>query len=536
MSPRTPNSALTPNSVLSTLRIPHQLSLSGGNNHEALFTRARNIQQYHFRYNNTVLSFDPASQSLIFFVYPGYQDANSVWRPVHANQLAALRAFAGEYHETVLFTMSPAANADLGNPGKLALRCSTAQPGLGIFGCKFFVPIEELTNNGALGNTLAAFNPATVATHTSSPRFTPSPVLSSSSSSLLHALDEVLWSSGTSKRKHEFESNDGSPKKSRSQAQPSTQSDIEDFSPPHWGVLSSKKAVAQDVMFKESFLCKISLRGTSTMEEFFQGAAALPTETLQTLQGRYTSGEGITLSEYKQITALCLECGKVFSKLVHTLKPIPHRKTAKGGSVKKEKGKGKERATYVPDIFTSTPLAIETIEILDSEDTAMFHETNNPLFSAITRYLRLFHLTWTRPLLDMLPVIGPYHYAVQYDYSPEQQVWLADQGPTFEKAIQSNRILLYLERVYSRWFNRWPTESEAINPTRANLDKKQRKIELFSLYIMGLKHRWLDAGTPPDGWTNAMVYTKLEHLEDMIQDYWGIQCVFVQIVGPANGN
>ncbi len=127
-----------------------------------------------------------------------------------------------------------------------------AQPSLGIFGCKFFserlpllnlnfrcselaVPIEELTSNGALGNTLAAFNPLTMVTRMfypplcptwcshyphseptitstssnqkgSSIQSTPSPILSLSSSSLLHALDEIVWSLGTSKRKPELES------------------------------------------------------------------------------------------------------------------------------------------------------------------------------------------------------------------------------------------------------------------------------------------------------------------------------------------
>ncbi|KAK0421500.1 hypothetical protein EV421DRAFT_1985970 [Armillaria borealis] len=109
------------------------------------------------------------------------------------------------------------------------------------------------------------------------------------------------------------------------------------------------------------------------------------------------------------------------------------------------------------------------------------------------------------PLLGVLPVIGPYHYAVQYDYNEEQKLWLADGGPNFEKFVQSNRVLLYLERVYSRWFDRWGTDPAGSDPTRNNLDEKQRKIELFSLYIMGLKHRWIDAGTPPSGWTNTKV-------------------------------
>ncbi|SJL10635.1 uncharacterized protein ARMOST_14026 [Armillaria ostoyae] len=391
----------TPNSVLSRIQFPHQLSLSGNADPEAIFMQARNIQQYHYGHTNTVVSFDPVSRSLIFFIYPGYQDANGVWRPVHVNGLATLHnststfvfpscwcpeAFAGEYRETVLFTMGPAANAEHGNPGKLALHCSTAHPSLGIFGCKFFVPLEELTSNGALGNTLAAFNPTTMVTQPtivastssnqngSSVKSTPSPILSSSSSSLLHALDEIVWSSGTSKWKHELESNDGSPEKSCRQAKPLTETDIEDFSPPHWGVLSSKKAVSQDVMFKESFLREISLRGTSTMEEFFWGASALPVETIRALQGRYTLGEGITLAEYRQTTVHCLECGKVFSKLAHGKhacfalpKSIVSRKTAKKGSIKKEKGKSTNQASYIPDVFTSTLLTTDTIIISDSD-------------------------------------------------------------------------------------------------------------------------------------------------------------------------
>ncbi|SJL17241.1 uncharacterized protein ARMOST_20787 [Armillaria ostoyae] len=275
--------------------------------------------------------------------------------------------------------MGPAVNAEHGNPGKLTLCCSTAHPSLGIFGCKFFVPLKELTSNGALGNTLAAFNPTTMLTivastssnqNGSSVKSTPSPILSSSSSSLLHALDEIVWSSGTSKWKHELESN--SETFVIRQAKPLTKTDIEDFSPPHWGVLSSKKAVSQDVMFKESFLCEMSLHSMSTMEEFFRGASALPVETIQALQGRYTSGEGITLAEYRQMTVHCLKCGKVFSKLAHGKhtcfalpKPIVSHKTAKKGSIKKEKGKSTNQASYIPDVFTSTPLTTDTIIISD---------------------------------------------------------------------------------------------------------------------------------------------------------------------------
>ncbi len=108
------------------------------------------------------------------------------------------------------------------------------------------------------------------------------------------------------------------------------------------------------------------------MKEFFRGTLALPVKTIRALQGRYASGEGITLEEYRQTTVHCFECRKVFNKLSHGKracfalpKPIS-RKTAKKGSIKK-KGKGANQASYIPDIFTSTPLTTDTIIIFDSD-------------------------------------------------------------------------------------------------------------------------------------------------------------------------
>ncbi len=67
-------------------------------------------------------------------------------------------------------------------------------------------------------------------------------------------------------------------------------------------------------------------------------------------------------------------------------------------------------------------------------------DANTPDKYDIPPYCVLTRITFGRPLLGVLPVIVPFHYAVQY-----------------EKFVQSSRVLLYLERVYSRWFDRWGT-------------------------------------------------------------------------------
>ncbi len=83
-------------------------------------------------------------------------------------------------------------------------------------------------------------------------------------------------------------------------------------------------------------------------------------------------------------------------------------------------------------------------------------DANTPDKYDIPPYCVLTRITFGRPLLGVLPVIVPFHYAVQY-----------------EKFVQSSRILLYLERVYSSGLIDGVLGSD---PTRHNLDKKQRKI------------------------------------------------------------
>ncbi|KAK0493178.1 hypothetical protein EDD18DRAFT_1357123 [Armillaria luteobubalina] len=358
MSFTTPSksSSQIPSSPLAKVKLPHRLSLSDGN-YDAASLKAQNIQLSYFHTHQAVVSFNPENQSLVLYEYPAYSDANGVSRPVLAEDLAQVRAsnanivfpscwclaaFTGEYCETIIFMMSPLANAEYENPGKLALRCAASQPKLRLFGCGFFIPIQQLTSQGALGNPLRI----------------PAPGRTKSTSSLLHALDESFV--GSSKRKFAVEPN-GSPKKSRVLAPDSDT----DFSLPPPSVLGSKKAVTQDTMFKAAFLQKGSLRGTSTMEEFFQGTATFSHPSLRALEEAYTSGRGISLQEFRYLTDYCLDCSKVFTRLAHDKHlcfEVSQTQPRHMRIPKTEKGKEKAR-----DIFTSTPLDDVIVIRSDSE-------------------------------------------------------------------------------------------------------------------------------------------------------------------------
>ncbi|KAK0471624.1 hypothetical protein IW261DRAFT_1425058 [Armillaria novae-zelandiae] len=370
-------SSQTPNSPFANVKLPHRL-LNSDANYDAVRLKAQNIQLLYFRTHQAVVSFNPDNKSLVLYEYPAYSDANGVLRPVLAEDLAELRAsnanvvlpscwcpaaFTGNYCETIIFTMSPLANAEYENPGKIALRCAASQPKLRLFGCGFWVPIQELTSQGTLGNRLRIPAPAGTTAATS-------PAASiASSSSLLHALDESFL--GRSKRKLVVQPNgfidaqQGLPKRVgclRLTLTPTSP-------PPHPSVLASKKAVAQDTMFKAAFLQKGSLRGTSTMEEFFQGTATFPAPSLLALEEAYTSGSGISLQEFQYLTDYCLECGKLFRRLAHDKHicfEVSQTQTRRKRIPKAEKGKGKARMEN-SDIFTSTPLDSVIVIPSDSE-------------------------------------------------------------------------------------------------------------------------------------------------------------------------
>ncbi|KAK0481023.1 hypothetical protein EDD18DRAFT_1113385 [Armillaria luteobubalina] len=288
MSFTTPSksSSQIPSSPLAKVKLPHRLSLSNGN-YDAASLKAQNIQLSYFHTHQVVVSFNPENQSLMLYEYPAYSDANRVSRPILAEDLAqvwasninivfpscwCLAAFTGEYCKTIIFMMSPLTNAKYENPGKLALHCSQSSGSS--------VPIQQLTSQGALRNPLRI----------------PAPGRTKSASSLLHALDKSFV--GSSKCKFAVEP-DSSPKKSQVLAPDSDT----DFSPPLPSVLGSKKAVTQDTMFKAAFLQKGSLRGTSTIEEFFQGTATFSHPSLHALEEAYMSGRGISLQNFHEASS-----------------------------------------------------------------------------------------------------------------------------------------------------------------------------------------------------------------------------------------
>ncbi|KAK0479487.1 hypothetical protein IW261DRAFT_1419595 [Armillaria novae-zelandiae] len=257
----------------------------------------------------------------MLYKYPAYNDANGVLRPILAEDLAELRAL----NANVMLPSCWCLAAFTGNYSKA--------PNLWVWilGKCLLVPIQELMSQGALRNHL--HTPAPVGTN-----MVTSPAASiSSSSSLLHALDERFL--GSSKRKLIVQPN-GSSKKSQVLVPDSDT----DFSPPTHLFLPQKKQL--DTMFKAAFLQKApgSLCGTSTMEEFFQGMATFPTPSLPALEQAYMSGSGISLQEFQYLTNYCLECSKLFRRLAHNKHicfKVSQTQTHRKHIPKAEKGKGK---------------------------------------------------------------------------------------------------------------------------------------------------------------------------------------------------
>ncbi|KAK0217204.1 hypothetical protein IW262DRAFT_1299158 [Armillaria fumosa] len=125
-------------------------------------------------------------------------------------------------------------------------------------------------------------------------------------------------------------------------------------------------------------------------------------------------------------------------------------------------------------------------------------------------------------LHGVLPMMGMHEYTVQHDYTAEQREWMAHQGPLFERAVQDNRVLIFLARLFDDWFDRWP-----ITDDRSDAAVAQLKVELSTLYIMGLKNQWVVHGMRPEGWTEELVIAKLDYLEDMVVMLWELRRVFV---------
>ncbi|KAK0436075.1 uncharacterized protein EV420DRAFT_1487667 [Desarmillaria tabescens] len=112
-----------------------------------------------------------------------------------------------------------------------------------------------------------------------------------------------------------------------------------------------------------------------------------------------------------------------------------------------------------------------------------------------------------------------HEYAIRLYYSEEQRLWLAECGPAFEQAVLADTVLAFFEELYGLYFTAWPEDQSP--------DKEQRKIEIFSLYIMGLKQMWLYHRRSPRRWDYASVIETLDDLEDIVtREFQKVRHVF----------
>ncbi|KAK0474821.1 hypothetical protein IW261DRAFT_1422670 [Armillaria novae-zelandiae] len=127
-------------------------------------------------------------------------------------------------------------------------------------------------------------------------------------------------------------------------------------------------------------------------------------------------------------------------------------------------------------------------------------------------------------LLGVLPVMGRHDYACQHDYTAEQREYMSQQGILFERAVQDNHVLIFFTRLFEDWFDQW-----SITDDRSDAAVEQLKVEISTLYIMGLKNQWVVHGLHPDGWTEEYVIDKLDYLEDMVVILWELRRLLLSV-------
>ncbi|KAK0478678.1 hypothetical protein EDD18DRAFT_1358090 [Armillaria luteobubalina] len=160
----------------------------------------------------------------------------------------------------------------------------------------------------------------------------------------------------------------------------------------------------------------------------------------------------------------------------------------------------------------------------DSDDTFEIHAESVPSASTISGGLHGCHPyldvgTIEETIIGVLRIPRLYCYAIRLDYSAKQLLWLADQGPLFESFVLADCSLTFFQCLYSQWFNKWQPINKA--------EREQQKIEIFTLFIMGLKYRWIDHGPKPSQWTTEQVFERLDHLEEIVMaEYEKISHVF----------
>ncbi|KAK0463309.1 hypothetical protein IW261DRAFT_1576028 [Armillaria novae-zelandiae] len=116
-------------------------------------------------------------------------------------------------------------------------------------------------------------------------------------------------------------------------------------------------------------------------------------------------------------------------------------------------------------------------------------------------------------IIGVLHIPRLYRYAIRLDYSAEQLLWLADRGPLFESVVLADCSVTFFQCLYLQWFNKWQPIDQ--------VEREQRKIEIFTLFIMGLKYRWIDYGPKPPQWTTEQVFERLDRLEEIVTAEYG---------------
>ncbi|KAK0488339.1 hypothetical protein EDD18DRAFT_1359600 [Armillaria luteobubalina] len=120
-------------------------------------------------------------------------------------------------------------------------------------------------------------------------------------------------------------------------------------------------------------------------------------------------------------------------------------------------------------------------------------------------------------IIGVFWAVSQHEYAIQLYYSLEQHDWLARHGPTFQRVVYQDRVLVFFENLYLEYFVAWPevVSGESMEEIESP-DKEQWKIEIFTLFIMGLKQLWYHGEQCPCNWDKRTILVALDGLEDIV--------------------
>ncbi|KAK0491684.1 hypothetical protein IW261DRAFT_1622299 [Armillaria novae-zelandiae] len=126
-------------------------------------------------------------------------------------------------------------------------------------------------------------------------------------------------------------------------------------------------------------------------------------------------------------------------------------------------------------------------------------------------------MTRNSTIIGIFLALSQHEYAIRLYYSLEQRNWLAGHGPAFERAVCQDRVLAFFDKLYLEYFRAWPeVVSGEFMEESESLDKEQRKIEIFTLVIMGLKQLWFHSQRGLYCWDNRTILATIDGLEDIV--------------------